>query len=45
MWSYKDDTFVELFNENAREGWEVFSIGYNQSGSIVKAVMVRDKNR
>lgn len=45
MWSTKDDDFIDLFNQNAREGWEVLSVGFNQSGMMLKAVMVRDKNR
>jgi len=45
MWSFKDEKFIDLFNKNAREGWEVLTIGYSQGGAIIKAVMVRDKNR
>lgn len=45
MWSFKDEKFIELFNESAHQGWEVLSIGYSQGGAILKAVMVRDKNR
>jgi len=43
MWSYKDDTFEELFNKNALEGWEVHSVSYGESGTILKALLVRNK--
>ncbi|MBL4745239.1 MAG: hypothetical protein JKY08_02605 [Flavobacteriaceae bacterium] len=43
-WSIKDEEFIELFNENSKEGWEVLSVGYNVGGNILKAVLVRDKN-
>ena len=45
IWSYKDETFEDLFNTYASQGWEVKSVGYGETGSILKAVLERDKNR
>jgi len=45
MWAYKDQTFEDLFNKYASQGWRVLSVGFGQSGNIIKAVIERDKNR
>jgi len=45
MWAYKDQTFEDLFNKYASQGWHVISVGYGQTGNIAKAVLERDKNR
>jgi len=45
MWAYKDQTFEDLFNKYASQGWRVLSVGFDQSGNIIKAVIERDKNR
>jgi len=45
VWSYKDTTFEDLLNKYASQGWSAISIGYGASGSLLKAVLERDKNR
>jgi hypothetical protein len=45
MWSYKDSTFEDLFNQHALQGWNVISVGYGSTSNITKAVLERDKNR
>ena len=45
VWSYKDKDFEDQFNKYASQGWEVKSVGFSQSGSVIKAILEREKNR
>ena len=45
MWAYKDETFEDLFNKYASQGWSVINVGFDQSANIRKAVLEREKNR
>ena len=45
VWSYKDQTFEDLLNKYASQGWQVASLAFDQSANIRKAVMEREKNR
>ena len=45
MCAYKDQTFEDLFNKYASQGWRVLNVGFDQSGNVKKAVIERDKNR
>lgn len=45
MWSRGDATFEDLFNKYAAQGWKVISVGYGNTGNLLKAVLERDKNR
>lgn len=41
----KDADLEEIINQHAKGGWEVKSVIGDQSGSITKLVLERDKNR
>jgi hypothetical protein len=45
IWTYKDETFEDLLNKYASQGWEVKSVGYGETGNILKVVLERAKNR